>query len=278
MKHTLRYAEFYITNVCNLTCQNCNRFNNYHFAGWQDWDDYADIYAKWANIVDIETPVILGGEPLLNPTILNWVRGTKALWPHRHWRITTNGTRLNHVRGLYDCIRETQCWVELSLHELSHFDEMVRVVDEFLLDPEYTVLPNGGHRFVDKNQVKVIMYHQNEFMSSAVLAQPDGSFNLHNSDINQAHISCSMSSSHHFSRGKLYKCGMVTVMPDFSQQYKLNISAEELKLLNSYQPLTVDHGDLDITQFFEQLKNPIDQCRFCPSSGETFPIRLEPFR
>jgi hypothetical protein len=115
-------------------------------------------------------------------------------------------------------------------------------------------------------------------MRSAVLAQPNGTFNLHNSDINESYRMCSMNKSYHFSKGKLYKCGMVTVMPEFSQQYKLNISPEEMELLNSYQPLTVDHSISDVNNFFEQLKNPIEQCRFCPSSGTTFPIHLEPFK
>ena len=37
----LDYAEFYITNVYNLTCQGCNRFNNVKFKGWQGWNTFA---------------------------------------------------------------------------------------------------------------------------------------------------------------------------------------------------------------------------------------------
>ena len=35
----LDYCEFYITNVCNLSCNGCNRFNNYKFRGFQRWED-----------------------------------------------------------------------------------------------------------------------------------------------------------------------------------------------------------------------------------------------
>lgn len=35
----LDYMEFYITNVCNLTCTGCNRFNNYKFKGFQRWTE-----------------------------------------------------------------------------------------------------------------------------------------------------------------------------------------------------------------------------------------------
>ena len=78
---TIDKIEFYITNVCNLTCSGCNRYNNYKFAGWQNYDDYADIIQQWSKKINLIKPVILGGEPLLNPTINKWVEGLRAAWP-----------------------------------------------------------------------------------------------------------------------------------------------------------------------------------------------------
>ena len=73
-KLRIPYAEFYIINVCNLACPGCNRFNDYNFTGYQRWEDYADAYKQWAEQVDIGNIGILGGEPLLNPTFMAWVR------------------------------------------------------------------------------------------------------------------------------------------------------------------------------------------------------------
>jgi molybdenum cofactor biosynthesis enzyme MoaA len=44
MKHKINLLEVYITNVCNLSCRGCNRFNNYNFKGHQLWADHADEY------------------------------------------------------------------------------------------------------------------------------------------------------------------------------------------------------------------------------------------
>jgi organic radical activating enzyme len=271
--YTLPYAEFYITNVCNLTCQNCNRFNNYHFTGWQDWADYADIYAKWANIVDIETPVILGGEPLLNPTILDWIQGTKALWPHRHWRITTNGTRLNHVRGLYDCVRETQCWIELSLHDERQRNELTKIVRDFLINPTVTEL-DFGTQYLDPSGVKIVIYPQTDFTTSTVVKHK-GLFNLHNSNPTKAHAICGMRECHHFIRGKLYKCGVVGILPDFATQHAFDLTESDKELMNSYQALTPVNNSAVIDDFFAQIKNPIPQCKFCPESYQTYKIHLD---
>ena len=51
-KFQLNYVEFYITNVCNLTCQGCNRFNSFKFKGWQKWEDYADTYKQWSEQIE----------------------------------------------------------------------------------------------------------------------------------------------------------------------------------------------------------------------------------
>ena len=93
--------EFYITNVCNLNCVNCNRFNNHDFSGYQKWSDYKEIYAQWSKHIRLQRVTILGGEPLLNPTILDWIDGINQLWG-KTVQVLTNVTRLNHVPNLYD--------------------------------------------------------------------------------------------------------------------------------------------------------------------------------
>ena len=67
-------VEFYITNICNLTCEDCNRFNNHDFKGWQAWDDFKETYQQWSQYVELDQVVILGGEPLLNPTFIDWIK------------------------------------------------------------------------------------------------------------------------------------------------------------------------------------------------------------
>ena len=108
--------EFYVTNVCNLTCGGCNRYNNYHFKGWQDWNDWEADLEKWAEKIEIRHIVILGGEPLLNPTIIQWVSGLRRFWPRLSGvQIQSNGTRIDRVRGLYDVMDESN-WIGISIH------------------------------------------------------------------------------------------------------------------------------------------------------------------
>lgn len=70
-----------------------------------------------------------------------------------------------------------------------------------------------------------------------------------------------MKTCHHFIRGKLYKCGVAAVLPEFDQQHQLTLSPEDHKLLHSYRPLSIEDSK---AEFISKLTDPIAQCKFCP--------------
>ncbi len=276
-KYSLDYAEFYITNVCNLACQNCNRFNDFDFRGWQAWQDYRDVYREWANLVDITNPAIIGGEPLLNPTIIQWMTGIKELWPDRRPWIITNGTQINRVRGLYEAMRDTGIWLEINLHSLDHLEDIEQAIQDFLQGAQRVSYDDRIHWF-DKNRVKISLYKRLDFYRSAVQSGPDGKLRLHQSDPDRAHAACGMKNSHHFIRGKLYKCGVSALLPEFMDQFELDISDHDKSLARSYRPLGVDDSDDVKESFFKNLKNPIPQCRFCAEKYQVQRIDLSQLR
>jgi len=136
MKHYLDRAEFYITNVCNYNCTHCNRFNNYHFSGHQYWEDVKDVYTKWNKRLNLGAISILGGEPLLNPSINEWIDGIAELWTQPKIEITTNGTRLNKVKGLYETLTKHngRVGIYIGLHDRTLLPKVQEEIYEFLDD------------------------------------------------------------------------------------------------------------------------------------------------
>ena len=126
--------EFYITNVCNLTCNGCNRYNNYKFSGWQSWDEAEPILTRWAEKIEIGHPVILGGEPLLNPDIVKWIKGVNKLWPeHAGTQVQSNGTRIDCVKGLEEALDpKVGNWLGISIHNPDDREEIFARVRNFL--------------------------------------------------------------------------------------------------------------------------------------------------
>lgn len=288
-------VEFYITNVCNLTCNNCNRFNNHDFKGWQRWSDYEAQYEEWGRHVNIGKVVILGGEPLLNPTLRDWVLGINRIW-NRPVQILTNATRLHHVPYLYDLLlgrnssypavqrlfetTKTTNYVGVSWHNENNISELDRLIRGFLKGSVQINNALGVKKFDnayrvwnDENNVIIPAWMQDEFETSSMIQTPQG-FGLHNTPIEDAHSSCTFvnNKNYHFIRGALYKCGPAALLPEFDQQHKLLISDEDRALLNSYRPLHVENWDTDAQEFLQNLDNPIPQCKFCPSHKQTAKI------
>ena len=283
--------EFYITNVCNLTCDNCNRFNNYKFSGWQNWNDYKDHYKFWSTKLKFDHITILGGEPLLNPTICDWVRGINLLW-ETPVQILTNGTRLNQVKGLYDVLTRTAVggnWIGVSLHNVDEFAGFEKEVYKFLKGRITKIDKSGDesskfakfyYEYVDTNNARISVYCQDTFVNASLFETQPGKFGLHNNDPVQAHSVCGFAKhkNYHFIKGKFYKCGPVALLPEFDQQFAIELLEEDRALLSAYQPLTPDTYDLCSEDFFNNLDNHLPQCKFCPTqftAKKIFPISKE---
>lgn len=285
-RRLIPYVEFYITNVCNLTCSNCNRFNNYNFKGWQAWADYENEYKKWSEVVRLGGITILGGEPLLNPTIVQWITGLNKVWG-TGVEVLTNGTRLNHVPGLYEAIAEYPSnWIGVSLHNINDLDRCFEEIRKFLRgpvkiykqdDPENSdgsKTYGGAYGFHD-GAVWVRVWIGDDFYNSAVRINSAGRPTVYNSDPAAAHAVCGFVQykCYHFIKGALYKCGPVALFPEFDQQHPFDISDSDRELMYSYRPLTADQYVDRGAAFFQELDSVIPQCKFCPTKFDHIKVK-----
>jgi organic radical activating enzyme len=265
-------VEFYITNVCNLTCQGCNRFNNYKFSGFQKWTDLESVYTKWAEQLRLTGIGILGGEPLLNPEYMLWLQGLRNLWPNSTITTTTNGYRLNQVKGLYDYMlaHKTNTFLSVGIHNKKSKSLIMDNIEKFLTGPiHYEFDSKNQYRvhmiLTDANGVQLKVEHNWWFHQGALVKDSEtGKFSLHQSDPAKAHDICHSKYCHHFMDGKLYKCGAVALFPEFDTQHNLQLTAEDRELMNSYSPLTAADSIETKREFIKNLPNSIPQCKFCP--------------
>ena len=276
-RYLLDKVEFYITNVCNLNCDQCNRFNDYKFSGWQKWSDYKDIYRRWAKVVDIKKIVILGGEPLLNPSINEWILGLANLW-EAPIQILTNGTRLNHTPGLYETFLVwtwapdiPKHWIGISVHNMADFDFLVQEAKTFLKGSIRTITDKENRHgaeliLIDSNGVKICFWVQDNFYNAAITKNQNGELTLFNNNPEESHKHCGFVQykNYHFIRGTLNKCGPAPLFPEFDQQHPLTISSSDRELINTYRPFTVDQVEQHGTDILKNIDLVLPQCKFCP--------------
>lgn len=153
-----------------------------------------------------------------------------------------------------------------SIDQFVHLPNAVRqeFIETYKFNPNLH-LKSVSRMLIDKNGVEVRLDWSQTFVSSAVKITEDQRLTLkYNSDPTQAHTACYFKSCHQLNKGKLYKCPLVSVLPDFINQFDLNTNNEDQILATSYKPLTGSDSDDEILNFITNINEPISQCKFCP--------------
>ena len=271
-------ADFYITHHCNLNCERCNRFNNYNLRGHRDWRPYQEDYARWAANTNIEWINVLGGEPLMHPDVLGWLRQLRAWWPRSTMSIMTNGTMLNQVKGLYDTARDTDCLIDVCVHNSAWHDRVRSDLDIFFPDGFTIEEPPDPifHRRIaqDRHGVRVQIKHSTWMHHSAVLLDHDR-LRVHHSDPVKAHAVCQNSRCHHFIDGRVYKCGVPLLISELAERYHMDLDDKDRELVQQPGGFSIDRALADPDAFYHYLGNEIDHCRLCPENLDFQHIQAE---
>ena len=273
MKINLKYAEFYVTNHCNIACNNCNRFNNHKITGSAKWHMYRNRYHEWSQIVDIERIALLGGEPLLHHQLDVMLNDVRLWWPNSDIEITTNGLLIDKLKpNIIKSIINNNITIYVSIHNKVWHDKIKQSIINLFGDLKFVsgkkLHPQGGHdKYIADSGNRVILEHTYFFRPAALKKSHNNLLELHNSDPEKAHAVCDMKMSHHFWKGNLYKCGVMITLPYMLTQHadKINISDDQRALLDSYRPLILGAAKHNPT-LISELANSIPQCTFCPEN------------
>jgi organic radical activating enzyme len=285
MKEQLNYAEINITNVCNYSCAHCQSLNNYAFKGHQQWNAYKNEYQKLSEKLDIAQIQIIGGEPTLNPDFDKWVKGISELWPNSKLQIATNGSKLDKITNeIYQILLMHKGTLWITCHDIILYDSFLDFSRTFLdeivsdtysnddwktdyekskTDPSIK-LKTVSRKLIDKNGVEVILDWSQSFVPSVVELVDQQLTMKYNSDPVQAHNICYFKTCHQINKGKLYKCPLVSVLPDFLNQFNVVMSDSDSKIAHSYNPAS--STDTNFVEFVNNINNSIPQCKFCPSN------------
>jgi organic radical activating enzyme len=254
--------EIYITNECNLTCSNCNRYNNYNFSGHFDWREQQHALQTWGDRLSARLVTIIGGEPFLQPELLSWVNLIKSAWPDTPINIQTNGT-VKHPD--IDAILNTDnLGISVAAHQSGLIKKIKKTNSKFVLGPGGNIKPNVSLE-TDFSECAVIDKHSH--------------FEVHdNNNVVEPFEACTMKYSHTILQGRLYKCPMVAILPTFQKQFDVRLTQKQQELLDSYRSLSHDCDDTDLEEFLISEHSPIPQCKLCPGSYVTTKITFDPSR
>lgn len=90
--------EFFLTDTCNLRCNNCSTSSPYMSeANLPDLDSFVESLSFLSRVARCGEIRFLGGEPLLNKNICKFMRAARESGVFRNIRVITNGLLLSRM-------------------------------------------------------------------------------------------------------------------------------------------------------------------------------------
>ncbi len=133
----LPYLEFHIADHCNLNCANCE-----HYSGLVTHPVFPD-FSKFSQDLnrlkyffdDIGIIRVLGGEPLLNPEIEDYIKLVSSVYPNAMIHVVTNALLLERMPDsffdtLRNCHEGSGIWISLYPVMSSKIGELKAFLNE----------------------------------------------------------------------------------------------------------------------------------------------------
>lgn len=270
IKPVLPFLETMITQVCNLACVGCTNYSDLSHKGYVTWKDGKEQLEKWLEIVDIPDFGIMGGEPLINPQVDEWLIGVRDLMPNAQIRFTTNGLLMHKHTDIIKLMHELGNVVfKITVHTPD--DEILKsTIDDIFNNFQWTeVTEYGIKRWKTSNNLRLQINYPTQFLKTF-----KGDYNNmlpFDSTPSESFNDCIQQTCPLLYNGKIYKCstaGLLKDTLDFN-----NIKNESWKKHIDNGISTTD--DINhIKRFVENFGKPNALCRQCPTKKDTSAILL----
>lgn len=245
--------EYHLAHGCNLSCQQCSHYSNFHVAGKMPTPEESRIeYEHWNHRVLPKRFALLGGEPLLNPDLIKHLHTARHCWPHSSLMLVTNGFFLGRHSGLPDTLLEIGCRLEVSQHGtagnyLKQFRKVKQTVWRWR--EQYPGI-----------QIKIRQSHKGWMKQYKVV---DGKPIPFNSKPAAAYRVCMQKTCTQLFDGKLWKCPAIAYWDQIEKRLNLQ-DASNWQLFRNYQPCSPNSTQAELEAFLTTKHIP--QCALCPAS------------
>ena len=250
--------EYHVAHGCNLSCQQCSHYSNFHVAGKLPTIEDAEAdYAKWSHRLKPRRFALLGGEPLLNPQIIEHIKLARKHWSDSNLMLVTNGFFLHRFPKLPAVLVDTNCRLEVSQHGshdnyLKRFREVKRLVWRWREEhPGIQIKIRRSHRGWMR-QYKVENGKPMPFDS-----KPDAAFK----------VCMQKTCTQLVGGGLLAKCPALAYFAQLETKLNLH-NLPQWQLFRDYKAIMPDATDDELRTFIETKAIP--QCGLCPSNRTAF--------
>ena len=263
-KPILPFVEMMVTQACNLSCHGCTNYSDLTHNGYLTWNEGKAQIVPWLDRMEIPDFGILGGEPLMNPDIRNWITGLRELMPTSQIRFTTNGLLLEKNFDIVDLLHEIGNVVfKIAVHQDNTQLERTieRIHEKFNWEP---VVEFGVSRLKTTNNLRFHVKRPEIFYKTY-----QGTYRTmhpHNSDPQEAFAICCQQTCPLLYNGKIYKCstsGLLAEVLDRAGNPNIDVWSQYL-----HDGISPDSSLDDIDKFLSNFGRPHQMCGMCPTKND----------
>lgn len=235
-KPFIHYFETHLSDKCNLNCRACAHYSNIHRGEILkiSLDRYESDLEKMSSFFEVQRIGLLGGEPLMNQKIGDYITITRASFPDSIIEVVTNGLLIPSIEdSLFELLKKNNVRFKISL-----YPPTIKILDKI-----ETILA--------KNNIPYILSDRIERFSAVM---SNGT-----SDPNDAYMACKLNKGCLFLRdGNLSICPMIPLLFENQTYFKFKISREEYEssVICLYKQ---ENG----WQIGKRLTEAANLCRFC---------------
>ena len=264
MKFPIEHLEIMIINACQLSCHGCATFSDIRHSGYQTWEEGKKEILPWLDRLEPMCIGVMGGEPLMNPDLKNWIRGLRDTLPNTQIRIPTNGFLLEKNWNIVELLHDIGNTVlKISYHTKSNDLKRIskRIINSFDFEP---VTEFGINRWSTANDFKFQINRPSTFLKSYIGAYE--SMMPHNNDPVESFNICVSQRCPFLYKGLLFKCSTTGLTPEMLIRYGQHELSDWQPYMNT--GLSHDCENNKLEKFVKNFGLPHAVCRQCPSKKD----------
>lgn len=270
-KPILPFLETMITQACNISCAGCTNYSDLTHQGYVPWSAGRAQIQSWLSRVHIPDFGIMGGEPLINPEVRNWIQGCRDLMPDSQIRFTTNGLLLHKHLDILDLMSDIgNCVFKITVHVQNQ--ELEQLIDHIQHKYDWQpVIEYGIKRFKTERNFRLQINRPTEFVKTYQNSYSD--MMPWHSDPAQAFARCCQQTCPLLWQGNIYKCSTAGLLKDVLLRFDNPNHDQWVPYLS--QGLASDCSTVELDQFIGNFGKANIICGQCPSGTMGSIIHLE---
>lgn len=243
---TLRSFVYHVVDHCNLKCWGCDHFAPLAKEKFASITDFENDIKRLSSLTNKELEIIklMGGEPLLHPEIIQFMKISRKFFPNTRIEIVTNGILLNK--------QNEEFWNACKENNITI------VPTKYPLNVDY----DRAKETAKNNAVKYEYYGNRETALKTSYHIPldiEGKQNTTENFANCFHANnCVM-----LKNGKIYTCTVAPNIEHFNKYFGYNIPLSERDGIDIYK---VEN----INEILEFLAKPVPFCKYCNVKERSF--------